>query len=50
MKQQSEPATAGTMVPDLEGAPRSLSHATRTGPVLAAPPAQTNVQGKEAKP
>ena len=49
MKQPSEPA-AGTIVPDLEGAPRSLSHTPRTGPVLTAPPAQTGAPGKEAKP
>ena len=49
MKQPSEPA-AGTIVLDLEGAPRSLSHPSRTGPVLSAPPAQTGAQGKEANP
>lgn len=50
MKHPSEPAAAGTVVPNLEGAPRSLSHATRTGPVLSAPPTQASAQGKEAKP
>ena len=50
MKHPSQPAAAGTIVPDLEGAPRSLSHVVRTGPVLSAPPAQTGAQGKEAKP
>ena len=49
MNQSLEP-TAGTVVPELEGAPRSLSHPSRTGPVLSAPPARTEPQGKEAKP
>ena len=37
MKNTTHPAAAGTQCPDLEGAPRSLSHAPRNISVISAP-------------
>ena len=38
MKNTTHPAAAGTQCPDLEGAPRTLSHAPRNISVISAAP------------